>query len=243
MATTITTVDPTLATVTAPTSSASTAFDPAAGPVAELERQVRAYAESGVAALLGLDEAGLTNLVAPLRAVVEHEAASWSHVPARDDDDVAFVLVLRLPDVNDAVPAMRRGTRLGVSVIDRVELATYRPVDGVEVPDADAYLLTGIDVGSEFLNVRPEDALATVRDRGRSPLTIAEGVALATVRPDRLRPNRCFSLMGSRTGTNQRVPAVWISERRAKLGWCWDRNPHTWLGAASAGARHEPTRG
>jgi hypothetical protein len=33
------------------------------------------------------------------------------------------------------------------------------------------------------------------------------------------------------------VPAVWISERRAKLGWCWDRNPHTWLGAASATGR------
>jgi hypothetical protein len=42
--------------------------------------------------------------------------------------------------------------------------------------------------------------------------------------------------MGSRAG-NQRVPAVWISERRPKVGWCWDRNPHTWLGAASAGGR------
>ena len=150
---------------------------------------------------------------------------------------VDFLLVLRLPDVNDAVPAMRRGARLGVSVIDREELSTYRPVDGIEVPDVDAFLLTGIDVGSEFLNVRPEQALVTIRERGRTPLTIAEGVALATVRPDRLRPTRCWSLMGSRTGTNQRVPAVWISERRAKLGWCWDRNPHTWLGAASATAR------
>jgi hypothetical protein len=104
------------------------------------------------------------------------------------------------------------------------------------VPD-EPYLLTHVDTGSEHCGVRPEDALATVLGRGRTPLTLAEGVALTIVRPDMLRPNRCYSLAGSRTGTNQRVPAVWISERRAKLGWCWDRNPHTWLGLASAGGR------
>ncbi|WP_211374317.1 DUF5701 family protein [Cellulomonas fimi] len=85
-------------------------------------------------------------------------------------------------------------------------------------------------------SVPPESALEAVTARGRTPLTVDEGVALVVVRPDMLRPNRCFSLMASRAG-NQRVPAVWISERRPKLGWCWDRNPHTWLGAASAGGR------
>lgn len=237
MSTTITEVDAELATVTAPRSPSSTAFDPAASPVAELDRQVRTYVESGVAALLGLDADGLIELVAPLRELVERAGDTFAHPSVEEDDDVAFVLVLDVPDVNDAVPAMRLGAKRGISVIDREELATYRPIEGVEVPAARAYLLTGVDVGSEFCNVRPEDALATVRERGRTPLTIAEGVALVTVRPDRLRKNRCFSLMGSRTGTNQRVPAVWISQRSAKLGWCWDRNPHTWLGAASATAR------
>jgi len=156
--------------------------------------------------------------------------------PAVDGDGAAFVLVLPGLDVNDAAPAMRRGTRLGVSVIDRDEAPTYRPLAALDVP-AGPYLLVDVDTGSEFCNVRPEDALVTVTSRGRTPLTIDEGVAVAVVRPDPLRPNKCFSLLGSRTGTNQRVPAVWISERRAKLGWCWDRNPHTWLGAASAARR------
>lgn len=234
MPTVITEVDPQLATVTAPTSGAADAFDPDSSLVEELDRQVRVYVETGVADLLGLDQDGLVALVEPLRAAVGQLPSSAP--AAREGDDVPFLLVLRVEDVNDAVPAMRRGAKLGVSVIDRSELATYVPVEGVEVPDG-PYLLTGIDVGSEFLSVPPEQALAAVRERGRTPLTIEEGVALATVRPDRLRPNRCWSVMGSRTGTNQRVPAVWISERRAKLGWCWDRNPHTWLGAASATAR------
>jgi hypothetical protein len=120
-------------------------------------------------------------------------------------------------------------------VIDDAEMAGYLPLPDLALPTG-PYLLHGVDTGSEFCGITPESALRTVRERDRTPLTIAEGLALVTVRPDMLRSNRCFSLMASRAG-NQRVPAVWISERRAKLGWCWDRNPHTWLGAASATGR------
>ena len=38
-------------------------------------------------------------------------------------------------------------------------------------------------------------------------------------------------------GRDRRVPALWISEQAPKLGWCWDGNPHSWLGLASAGSR------
>jgi len=230
----LTVVDPALPTVVAPASPAATAFDPAAGAALELERQVTAYLELGVPGLLGLDEVGFRALLAPLVEVVGR--LDLSPAAAVADDAVAFVLVVPVPDVNDLAPAMRRGAKLGVSVIGRDEAPTYRPLPGLEVP-AGPYLLWGVDTGSELCDFRPEDALTVVVGRGRTPLTIDEGVALAVVRPDMLRPNRCFSLMGSRTGTNQRVPAVWISERRAKLGWCWDRNPHTWLGAASAAGR------
>ena len=43
-------------------------------------------------------------------------------------------------------------------------------------------------------------------------------------------------LSGSRRG-DRRVPAMWISAKAPKLGWCWDGNPHDWLGVASAGSR------
>ncbi|WP_456789861.1 DUF5701 family protein [Cellulomonas sp. P5_C5] len=228
----VTTVDPLLPTVTAPPSAAATAFDPDLDVQAELDRQIAAYVELGVAALLGEDPAAFRARLAPLAEV----ATTPTEPPAMEGDDVPFVLVLPGLDLNDVAPAMRRGSRLGVSVIDRDEAPTYRPLPDVVVP-AEPYLLWGIDTGSEFCDVRPEEALVTITGRGRTPLTIDEGVALVVVRPDMLRPNKCFSLLASRTGTNQRVPAVWISERRAKLGWCWDRNPHTWLGAASAADR------
>lgn len=91
-----------------------------------------------------------------------------------------------------------------------------------------------VDTGTASLNMPPDDALAMIRREGRTPLTLEEGIALITQFPDRLRKNRCFSLVGSRSG-DRRVPALWISQGRPKLGWCWAGNPHTWLGSASFG--------
>jgi hypothetical protein len=226
----VTTVDPSLPTVTAPPSPASRAFSSESSFDAELDRQLDSYVQLGIPELLRVDAQTFRDRLAPLRTVRPERG-----VPSVvDGDAVPFVLVVPDLDVNDLAPAMRRGSKIGVSVIDRDEAPTYKAI--VDVP-AGPYVLWGIDTGSEFCNVTPESALATMTSRGRTPLTIDEGVALTIVRPDMLRPNKCFSLLGSRTGTNQRVPAVWISERRAKLGWCWDRNPHTWLGAASASGR------
>ena len=78
--------------------------------------------------------------------------------------------------------------------------------------------------------------MPVILERARSPLTVHEGVAVTTVRPDLLRGGSRYSLLGSRCG-DKRVPAIWVSERRPRLGWCWDGAPHTWLGSASCAAR------
>lgn len=239
MATIITAVDDATPTVRSAPSVAATAFSATAGADAEFDRQVQVYVEAGFAELTGRSPAEFASAIEPLRAELGGIALAAPGDGSIDGEDfVPFVVVLgpHVYDVNDAVPAMRRGAKRGVSVIDRDEAARYRPIGPIAVPAGFAYLVRDLDTGSEFRNVRPEDALAALTGRGRTPLTIGEGLALVIVRPDRLRPNRCFSLMGSRAA-NQRVPAIWISERRPKLGWCWDRNPHTWLGAASAGSR------
>jgi len=114
-------------------------------------------------------------------------------------------------------------------------LAPYRPIEQIELPHG-AYALVGIERGDEFRGVAPRVATATILERGRTPLTIPEGLALALVRPSILARNHCFSLSGSRRG-DKRVPALWISAGRPKLGWCWDGNPHDWLGVASVARR------
>jgi hypothetical protein len=71
-------------------------------------------------------------------------------------------------------------------------------------------------------------------------LTIDEGIALVTQKPEAVAKNGGFSLAGSRCG-DRRVTALWISDNRPKLGWCWAGNPHTWLGTASCRGRVEPS--
>ena len=71
------------------------------------------------------------------------------------------------------------------------------------------------------------------------PLTLDEGVALVLQQPEVIARNWGFSMAGSRRG-DQRVPAFWISEGRPKLGWCWDRNPHS--GSAPPHARADGQR-
>lgn len=148
-------------------------------------------------------------------------------------DHVPFVLAITETSYEQTAPLMSLNGRNGFHVMDDGDTEVYQPI--VEIPDQ-VYLLSDIDSGSEFCNVTPEKALEAITARGRTPLTIDEGIALVMVRPDMLRKNKCFSLAASR-GKGQRVPAIWISDRRPKLGWCWDRNPHTWLGTASCGGR------
>lgn len=118
--------------------------------------------------------------------------------------------------------------------------ADYVVIDEVRVPQVPAYLLLDVGTGPDLQDVRPEDALIELRRRGRTPLTIDEGVALLVQSPSILAEGNAYSLLASRQPGTQRVPAIWTSFKAPRLGWCWDRNPHTWLGSASASGRVGP---
>ncbi len=122
------------------------------------------------------------------------------------------------------------------------KLTPLSPVDFVALPETDVpntpYLLVGINRGAEFLNVTPEKARKIILGRTQKILTIEEGVSILLQYPEFLMRNNCFSLLGSRHAGDQRVPALWINgKRHPNLGWCWDRNPHMWLGSAFAQKR------
>ena len=119
------------------------------------------------------------------------------------------------------------------------ELAGFGPIPEVEVPDAPAYLLLDVRSGRDTLGVRPSEAQPGILAAGRTPLTIDEGVALVTQRPDVFTEHHAFQALASRAA-NKRVPSFWMSKGAPRLGWCWWNNPHSWLGAASAAGRRGP---
>nr|WP_243869999.1 DUF5701 family protein [Amycolatopsis granulosa] len=188
----------------------------------------------GYPALAGLDEDGFTGLVEPLRA----QARGGD--PGPEAARVPFLLVVtrKIAPIEETMPRTTlHGGRLPGFVDRSFEPGSLeRFVATSELPAPDAYLLFDVERGEEFCGVVPKDAMQVVADRGRTLLTIDEGVALITQFPQVLVKNKCFSLGGSRCG-DRRVPAIWISKRAPKLGWCWEGNPHTWLGMASAGSR------
>ena len=153
-----------------------------------------------------------------------------------DDTHGAFVLVAPPIPPAAAMALVEREGATGFSVMDADDLARFVPIPSVRLPAGGAYLLTDVDPGAGSRNVRPNDALVAIESAGRSPLTIDEGIALVTQRPEAVARNAGFSLCGSRCG-DKRVAALWISQGRPKLGWCWAGNPHTWLGSASCARR------
>jgi hypothetical protein len=197
---------------------------------APLDQQIDAYVAADYPSLAGITEAEFRALFNGLE------------VPADADGQFPAVAVVTEKVINPQkrVPALRLAGSVREGILDKNHgeegLAPYKPVDGLDIPDAPVYLLLGVDRGDEFRDERPLDALATVKERGRTPLTIDEGLSLQTVFPGALEKNHCFMLMGSSRG-DKRVPALWISEKAPKLGWCFDRNPHSWLGIASAASR------
>ncbi|MGH3385212.1 MAG: DUF5701 family protein [Nocardioidaceae bacterium] len=82
----------------------------------------------------------------------------------------------------------------------------FEPIESVEVPPGQAYVVLELDRSTETLIATPDDALAAITAQGRTPLTCDERIAFIRAFPDSLEKNICFSLVAARCG-DRRVPA------------------------------------
>jgi len=214
-----------------PPDQSDSTFDPGA----DFDRQVRTLLDLGYPGEAGLTDAELSAFLEPLRAAALHRSRG---LPAPTRERVPFLLVTtrHLVPADRAMPLTRHLGRPGFVSADTSDIDSFEAIATVEIPDGQAYVVLDVQRGAEFLDVRPDDALVALTASSRSPLTVDEGIAFVTQFPESLEKNHCFSLAGSRCG-DRRVPALWISKRAPKLGWCWAGNPHTWLGTASCAGR------
>lgn len=216
-----------------------------------LEFHADALVALGVHTLAGI---GADDLRAHARALAGEDVEDDDET---DDETAAPVLAVHpgLVPAADLATLLRREGKEGFVVVDMTDLAEFTPTDDVVVPDAPLYLLEDISRGDDLLGWTPTDAHSELGRRGRTPLTVSEGVSWLLQDPGRLEPGRCFMCVGSRRrkaggALDARTPAIWISggtgrdgrERRGapKVGWCWAGNHHTWLGFASTAGRVGP---
>jgi hypothetical protein len=193
----------------------------------EFDRQIDALALTGLPELLDLQESCFRASLEPLRDLL----------PLPDDEGrgIPFVVVVPGLPVVQVLESVHTVGGAGFTTMAEEDLGRFHPLPGLDVP-VGPYLLLDVDPGADTLNIPPAEVLPRMTAAGRSPLTIAEGLAVLVSDPGVLRGRNCFSLLGSRAG-DKRVPALWISARRPRLGWCYQGAPHTWLGSASCAGR------
>jgi hypothetical protein len=193
----------------------------------EFDRQIDALVVTGLPDALDLAEGCFRASVEPLRDLLPP-------VPG-DGDGLPFVVVVPAAPVLPVLETVHTVGGAGFTTMTGDDLAGFRPLPELAVP-ARPYLLLDVDPGADTLGVPPAQVLPGLGAAGRSPLTVAEGLAVLVSDPGVLRGRNCFSLAGSRAG-DKRVPALWVSSRRPRLGWCYQGAPHTWLGTASCAGR------
>lgn len=203
----------------------------------EFNRQVNILLELDYPTLAGITRDEFLQLLDPLKNKVTQLEVSDLDI---ENGKIPFVIVVK----NELVPSEKSMSLVskdgihGVTILRPHTSQNFMTVESITLPDTAVYVLVDIDRGKKTINVPPNEALKQIESDNRSPLTIDEGIALVTHYPDFLIKNNCFSLLASRTGKDQRVPAIWINgKKEPNLGWCWDGNPHTWLGSASCGKR------
>ena len=204
----------------------------------EFDRQVDALVQTGLPEQLELAHGCFRAFLEPLR---DQLPTGRSGTTTKNGNRIPFVVVVPDLPVVDVLGTVHMVGGTGFTTMEPADLARFRPLPELEVP-ATPYLLLDVDPGSDTFDLPPAEALPRITAARRSPLTIAEGVSVLVSDPGVLRSRNCFSLLGSRAG-DKRVPALWVSARRPRLGWCYQGAPHTWLGSASCGGRvAEPAR-
>lgn len=203
----------------------------------EFEKQVQNLIQKGYADLASMSEGEFINLLEPLKAKIEK-----LDLPDIDFEKgyLPFVIVVKSEAVptDRAMSLVEKDGKNGITKLFPHEPSDFSTISDVKVPPVNIYLLLDIDRGRESINLPPKIAMKKIVGSGRSPLTIDEGVAIVTHYPEFLTKNNCFSLLTSRHQGDKRVPAIWINaNKHPNLGWCWEGNPHTWLGSASCKER------
>lgn len=124
----------------------------------------------------------------------------------------------------------------GFTTMPPRDIASFLPQDGFMPPEGPFYLVVNPHTGTCYVNREPDVARKLIDSDERLPLTLEEGLAIATQHPEWLLEKNGFNLLGSRSADG-RVPSIWMSQNAPRLGAVWPNSRHTWLGNAYCTAR------
>lgn len=202
----------------------------------EFSRQLDNLLKKGYPETAGMSIEKFIDLLKPLEKKIDTSSYDIDF----EKGTLPFVIVVsnKVVPTEFAMTHTNKDGKDGIVNLYPLEPKNFNPIKEVSIPKQSTYLILNIDRGEQNINLPPNEAFELIHKENRSPLTIDEGVAIVTHYPEFLMKNNCFSLLASRHEGDKRVPAIWINaKKQPNLGWCWNGNPHTWLGSASCSNR------
>ncbi|MDN5633192.1 MAG: DUF5701 family protein [Bifidobacterium mongoliense] len=174
-----------------------------------------------------MSEAAFRALAAPLISALEHSDLGT---------EILLVPTHELISPESLIARTSINRMAGFTTMPPRDIASFLPQDGFEPPEGPFYLVVDPHTGTAYVNREPDVARKLIDSDERLPLTLEEGLAIATQHPDWLVRKNGFNLLGSRSADG-RVPSIWMSQNSPRLGAVWPNSRHTWLGNAYCMAR------
>jgi hypothetical protein len=150
-------------------------------------------------------------------------------------DDILLVPTRELISPESLIERTAIGRNAGFSTMPPRDIASFMPQDFMP-PEGPFYIVINPHTGTRYTNREPDVARKLIDSDGFQPLTLEEGLAMATQHPDWLVRKNGFNLLGSRS-SDGRVPSIWMSQGSPRLGSMWPTSKHTWVGNAYCSRR------
>lgn len=112
----------------------------------------------------------------------------------------------------------------GFTTMPPRDIVSFLPTDGFEPPEGRSLVIEP-HTGTCYTNREPDVARKLIESDERLPLTLEEGLAIATQHPEWLLEKNGFNLLGSRSADG-RVPSIWMSQSAPRLGAVWPNSRH-----------------
>ena len=188
----------------------------------EVQRQLDRIVALGYPDVADLTAAQFRALAGPLLDALEG---------VRIDGDVLLVPTRELVSPESLIARTSIDRMAGFTTMPPRDIASFLPVDGFEPPEGPFYLVINPHTGTCYINREPDVARKLLDRDDRLPLTLEEGLAIATQHPDWLVKKNGFNLLGSQS-PDGRVPSIWMSQNAPRLASVWRTSRHNWIGNA-----------
>jgi len=193
----------------------------------EASRQLDRIVALGYADVADMSEDAFRALAQPLIAALEHSDLGG---------DILLIPTRELVSPESLIARTSINRMAGFTTMPPRDIASFLPQDGFTPPAGPFYLVVEPHTGTCYINREPDVARKLIDSDERLPLTLEEGLAIATQHPEWLLEKNGFNLLGSRSADG-RVPSIWMSQNAPRLGAVWPNSRHTWLGNAYCMAR------